>query len=88
MNEICDGVANSFLSGEDKDEIIERQVSMGGKNTASMQAGERIIVMTPGGGGYGKVGEKKSVKELTEEYDKHWKKGSLAERLAVAESSV
>lgn len=28
--------------GDDKDEIIERRISMGAKNTASMQAGERM----------------------------------------------
>ncbi|KAF2773642.1 hypothetical protein EJ03DRAFT_387045 [Teratosphaeria nubilosa] len=32
-----------------------RYINMGGKNTAAMQAGERIIVMTPGGGGWGPV---------------------------------
>ncbi|KIW43226.1 hypothetical protein, variant 2 [Exophiala oligosperma] len=68
------------------DEYEYRHISMGAKNTASMQPGERIIVMTPGGGGYGKVGEKAQV-ELREDYEKHWKKGSLASRLAEWESS-
>lgn len=90
------------------DEFEERYISMGAKNTASMQPGERIIVvcstssfdaqilmgksltfspqMTPGGGGYGKVGEKSQV-ELKEDFEKHWKKGSLASRLAEWESS-
>lgn len=82
----------------------ERYISLGAKNTASMQPGERIIVvsflpacspivpltcsfqMTPGGGGYGKVGDKSQV-ELKQDYEKHWKKGSLASRLAEWESS-
>lgn len=42
--------------------------------------------MTPGGGGYGKVGEESKV-ELKEDYEKNWKKGSLASRLAQWESS-
>jgi 5-oxoprolinase (ATP-hydrolysing) len=42
--------------------------------------------MTPGGGGYGKPGEKSQV-ELKEDYEMHWKKGSLASRLAEWESS-
>lgn len=32
----------------------ERRINLGGKNTASMQQGERIIICTPGGGGWGK----------------------------------
>jgi len=71
---------------EDKDEYEERFISMGAKNTASMQPGERIIVMTPGGGGYGKPGDKSQV-ELRQDYEKNWKKGSLASRLAEWESS-
>ena len=42
--------------------------------------------MTPGGGGYGKPGERSQV-ELKEDFEKHWKKGSLAGRLAEWESS-
>ncbi|MBA7492569.1 hypothetical protein ES702_03119 [subsurface metagenome] len=75
-------------SGEkqQKEEYEERRISMGAKNTADMQPGERIIVMTPGGGGYGKVGEKSEV-ELRKDYEQNWKKGSLASRLAEWESS-
>ncbi|EPQ63220.1 Bgt-5230 [Blumeria graminis f. sp. tritici] len=37
-----------------KDVIYEeRRINLGGKNTAAMQAGERIIIHTPGGGGWG-----------------------------------
>ncbi|OQV01003.1 Hydantoinase/oxoprolinase domain-containing protein [Cladophialophora immunda] len=72
-------------SGDD-DEYVERYINLGAKNTASMQPGERIIVMTPGGGGYGKPGEESQV-QLKEDYEKHWKKGSLASRLAEWESS-
>ncbi|KAL8746057.1 MAG: hypothetical protein Q9190_001870, partial [Brigantiaea leucoxantha] len=37
--------------GLDAEQWEERKISLGGKNTASMAAGERIIVCTPGGGG-------------------------------------
>ncbi|KAK7899805.1 hypothetical protein LTR67_003550 [Exophiala xenobiotica] len=82
-----------------------RHINLGAKNTAPMQPGERIIVvsparqtwlwpladslasqMTPGGGGYGKTGEKSQV-ERREDHEKHWKKGSLASRNAEWESS-
>lgn len=31
-----------------------RTINLGGKNTAMMDAGDRIVVMSPGGGGWGK----------------------------------
>lgn len=90
-------------------EIIERTINLGGKkhlrhlqttnltilgkNTASMQPGERIIICTPGGGGYG-------IPELDEDGrpisrakriadPKHaWRGGSLASRLLTQETSV
>ncbi|KAJ3950419.1 uncharacterized protein N0V96_001564 [Colletotrichum fioriniae] len=31
-----------------------RIVNLGGKNTAMMEAGDRIVIMSPGGGGYGR----------------------------------
>ncbi|KAK0372786.1 hydantoinase B/oxoprolinase [Colletotrichum limetticola] len=31
-----------------------RVVNLGGKNTAMMEAGDRIVIMSPGGGGYGR----------------------------------
>jgi 5-oxoprolinase (ATP-hydrolysing) len=52
---------------------------MGGKNTAAMKAGERIIINTPGGGGWGKVGDRKEVKE-TRDPKFGWKAGSHASR--------
>jgi 5-oxoprolinase (ATP-hydrolysing) len=71
------------LSGvkvEDEETVYEeRRINMGGKNTAAMKAGERIIIQTPGGGGWGKVGEKKEVNEVRDpKYG--WKGGSYANR--------
>ena len=69
-----------------EDVVVERRINLGGKNTASMQAGERIIVETPGGGGWGKVGEEsKVVKE--KDPQEAWRKGSLAARLETQETN-
>ncbi|OKL61012.1 hypothetical protein UA08_03117 [Talaromyces atroroseus] len=36
------------------DEFGSREISLGGKNTCRMKKGDRIIIRSPGGGGYGK----------------------------------
>lgn len=60
-------------------EYEERYINMGAKNSAPMKAGDRIIVNTPGGGGWGKVGEeKRHRKPLDAQHG--WKKGSGAAR--------
>ena len=69
------------------EEEVERYVSLGGKNTASMKAGERVIVFTPGGGGYGEPGKEKQI-QRKKDHEERWKKGSLAARIAMQESSV
>lgn len=59
----------------------ERRINLGGKNTASMQAGERIIVCTPGGGGWGKLEDRKGAPIPREKDPKHsWRGGSHASR--------
>ncbi|KAJ5150981.1 uncharacterized protein N7482_010233 [Penicillium canariense] len=65
----------------------DRYISLGGKNSVQMQPGERIIISTPGGGGWGRVGEQR---QLTHEQDaRHaWRGGSLANRLATQEASM
>jgi 5-oxoprolinase (ATP-hydrolysing) len=73
--------------GDDAEEVQERRINLGAKNTASMQPGERIIVMTPGGGGYGKVGDERRVKKK-KDHEQSWRKGSLAQRQGTQESSV
>lgn len=66
-----------------------RHINLGGKNTAAMQPGERIIVMTPGGGGWGPVGEEsKANKHLWSDPKGHWKGGSVASRQSEAEASA
>lgn len=72
--------------GVDAEDWEDRRVNLGGKNTASMQKGERIIVMTPGGGGWGSVGrESKAVKGR--DVQEAWRKGSWASRVELQETS-
>ena len=71
---------------KEQTEWEERHVSMGAKNTASMQPGERIIVMTPGGGAYGPAGGEKKVEKKKDD-QQSWTKGSVASRTAEWESS-
>ncbi len=71
--------------GKDAEQWEDRYVNLGGKNTANMQKGERIIIMTPGGGGWGNVGDERKV--VTErDVREAWRKGSLAGRLEAQET--
>lgn len=66
----------------DKEEDIEyeeRHINLGAKNSAPMKAGDRIIINTPGGGGWGKVGKAKRHREV-EDHTSGWRKGSHAAR--------
>jgi 5-oxoprolinase (ATP-hydrolysing) len=78
--------SSSSPDGEDKE---VRYINLGGKNTASMQAGDRIIINTPGGGGWGPVG-KESLSKQHEKKDPKlgWKGGSVAGRQSEAEASA
>ncbi|OAA42091.1 Hydantoinase B/oxoprolinase [Metarhizium rileyi] len=60
-------------------EYEERHINMGAKNSAAMKAGDRIIVCTPGGGGWGTPGEKRRLRDRTD-HTEAWKKGSVAVR--------
>ena len=78
---------NGKVNGKKGVDEEYRRINMGGKNTASMQAGERIIIMTPGGGGWGKAGEESKAVKM--EDPKHaWRQGSIAQRQAEAEASA
>jgi len=64
-----------------------RFINLGAKNTAAMKPGERIIIHTPGGGGWGKEGQEAKV------HDAHdpkgaWIGGSIAGRQSTAEASA
>lgn len=71
--------------GDDAEQWEERHINLGGKNTASMQRGERIIIMTPGGGGWGKAGEESKVVKRRD-VQEAWRKGSLASRTETQET--
>ncbi|EER24017.1 5-oxoprolinase, putative [Coccidioides posadasii C735 delta SOWgp] len=65
----------------------ERHVNLGAKNTAQMKPGERIIVNTPGGGGWGTPGSQKTIRR--EQDPRHaWKGGSWASRTETQETSM
>ncbi|KAL2143733.1 hypothetical protein VTI28DRAFT_10097 [Corynascus sepedonium] len=65
---------------DDKEEYEERFINLGAKNSAPMAAGDRIIVRTPGGGGWGPVGEAKALDHKKADPMQSWKKGSHAAR--------
>ncbi len=82
------GKADRELRGELKEGEVkryaERRINLGGKNTAAMQAGERITINTPGGGGWGKV-EDRVGKPKAEKDPKHaWRGGSHQAREEMA----
>ncbi|KAL1875938.1 hypothetical protein VTK73DRAFT_9722 [Phialemonium thermophilum] len=64
---------------EDDAEYEERYINLGSKNSASMKAGDRIIIHTPGGGGWGKVGEE-PVRRQAVDHTRAWKKASHSAR--------
>jgi 5-oxoprolinase (ATP-hydrolysing) len=69
------------------EQVEYRYINLGAKNTASMRPGERIIIHTPGGGGWGKEGEKSQVEDKKDP-QLAWKQGSVAGRQATAEASA
>lgn len=56
------GMAGGSDGGRGKNTWITkdgRHISVGGKNSIRVQAGDRFVIETPGGGGYGVPGEVK-----------------------------
>jgi len=65
----------------------ERHINLGGKTTAKMNRGDRIIINTPGGGGWGTVKDSKKGGEKRETGTnsvRSGQRGSLVERLQTA----
>jgi 5-oxoprolinase (ATP-hydrolysing) len=86
IRRIKKGGAGHAAGGQEADEE-ERCINLGGKNTAWMKPGERIVINTPGGGGWGQEGSGVS-KAIKEKDVKHsWKGGSLASRTHTQETS-
>ena len=79
--------SDRLLNGSSEIEDVEyeeRRINLGGKNTAAMKAGERIIICTPGGGGWGKISDRKEAKERSKDPKYAWKGGSHANREEIA----
>ncbi|KAI9769496.1 MAG: hypothetical protein M1840_003973 [Geoglossum simile] len=70
-----------------KGEWVERVLSLGGKNSAAMKAGERIVVETPGGGAWGVPGDGAEEKAVVRDPMLAWKGGSLASRMFTQETN-
>ncbi|KAJ5084303.1 hypothetical protein NUU61_008882 [Penicillium alfredii] len=65
----------------------EKRINLGAKNSVRMQPGERIIIRTPGGGGWGLAGD--TTQLLQEQDARHtWRGGSIANHLATQETSM
>ena len=62
-----------------------RYINLGGKNTANMQPSESIIIMTPGGGGWGKLGVESQAVKVRDVHEA-WRRGSLASRTEMQET--
>lgn len=81
---------------KDQEDGTVRTISLGGKATAAMNAGDRIIVKTPGGGGYGRDPSKAQSKEVFGAFkigdkfagvESARRNGSVAQRAATAEGN-
>ncbi|RYP02931.1 hypothetical protein DL764_005508 [Monosporascus ibericus] len=62
-----------------EEEYEERFINLGAKNSAPMKPGDRIIINTPGGGGWGARGREK-VPNTRKDHTEAWRKGSHAAR--------
>lgn len=64
-----------------EEDLGPRHVNIGGKATVFMGKGDRLLIETPGGGGWGRPDEGQL--ETTDEYKQPWEaRGSFAERAA------
>ena len=64
---------------DDEVEYEERFINLGAKNSAPMQAGDRIIINSPGGGGWGPVGQA-SVSSRKTDPQESWRRGTHGAR--------
>ncbi|KAF2791657.1 hypothetical protein K505DRAFT_376607 [Melanomma pulvis-pyrius CBS 109.77] len=69
------------------EDVEYRYINLGAKNTASMRPGERIIIHTPGGGGWGEQGQESKAMEK-QDPQIAWRQGSIAARQQTAEASA
>ncbi|KAG8974150.1 hypothetical protein FRB90_009821 [Tulasnella sp. 427] len=83
--------ANPAVHKEHKDKPSPRIINVGGKATILMGKGDRLVINTPGGGGWGEIESEKERKEAENERDERIKmewsaRGSLVERAKVQSS--
>jgi 5-oxoprolinase (ATP-hydrolysing) len=65
-----------------KEQLVKRERNLGGKATVAFNAADRLVLNTPGGGGWGVPGGPAEVKSKVESFA--WEpRGSLAERSAL-----
>lgn len=66
-----------------------RTINLGGKSTVKMGAGDRIVIMTPGGGAWGKEGDRENGNgnggRKADKDHRGSARGSLRDRLAAQE---
>ncbi|PSR89042.1 Hydantoinase B/oxoprolinase-domain-containing protein [Coniella lustricola] len=79
LKRLQQGDAGSGKEDTEEAEFVERHINLGAKNSAPMKAGDRIIINTPGGGGWGRVGEEKKHRKAADP-TQTWRKGSHAAR--------
>lgn len=63
---------------EDGDTVV-RKINLGGKATIKMGTGDRIMILTPGGGGWGKEGGEQNLVGK-EGFNRGDSRGSVKER--------
>jgi hypothetical protein len=76
---------------KDPEDGKKRTINLGGKATTDMNAGDRIVVMTPGGGGYGPDPNAEQVKQIVGAFrisDKFAGARSLRSHVSVAERNA
>ncbi|KAF3058080.1 hypothetical protein GL218_05746 [Daldinia childiae] len=75
------GLKSGVHAQQDRDDVEYevRYINLGAKNSAPMKPGDHIIINTPGGGGWGKVGDQK-VERLRRDHTESWRKGSHTAR--------
>lgn len=87
QSEAPSAVAELASKVEAESDAEFRFINLGAKNTAAMKPGERIIIHTPGGGGWGEEGREEML-ERKEDPKQAWKGGSIVGRQSTAETSA
>lgn len=74
-------------SGKPSTKQEPRTINLGGKQTVKMGAGDRVVIMTPGGGAWGAEGDERKVKSKQGKMDKGHARGSVKDRSDAAEGA-